>query len=116
MSANGSATLTLTLKDDGGTANGGVDTSAPQTFTITMNPITPIELKITDVAVSLDTGKISFGWAVDPGKTYRVQYKQRLTDTEWIELPTTLASDGSKASITDTISNQVEKYYRVRVE
>ena len=33
----GTATVTLTLKDDGGTANGGVDTSAAQAFTITVN-------------------------------------------------------------------------------
>lgn len=31
----GTATFTVTLKDNGGTANGGVNTSAPQTFTIT---------------------------------------------------------------------------------
>jgi hypothetical protein len=37
--ANGSATITLVLKDDGGTANGGVDTSAPQSFTIVVNAI-----------------------------------------------------------------------------
>jgi CSLREA domain-containing protein len=37
--ANGSATITIVLKDSGGTANGGVDTSAPQTFTITVNPV-----------------------------------------------------------------------------
>ncbi len=36
--ANGSATVTLALKDDGGTANGGQDTSAAQTFTITVTP------------------------------------------------------------------------------
>src|SRR5207237_1302147 len=35
--ANGSATITIVLKDNGGTANGGMDTSAPQTFTITVN-------------------------------------------------------------------------------
>src|SRR6185369_8612470 len=29
--ANGSATITINLKDNGGTANGGVDTSASQT-------------------------------------------------------------------------------------
>jgi hypothetical protein len=29
--------VTVTLRDDGGTANGGVNTSAPQTFTITLN-------------------------------------------------------------------------------
>ena len=37
--ANGSATVTLSLHDDGGTANGGVDTSPPQTFTITVTPV-----------------------------------------------------------------------------
>ena len=33
----GLATVTARLRDDGGTANGGVDTSDPQTFTITVN-------------------------------------------------------------------------------
>jgi large repetitive protein len=37
--ANGSATITLTLSDNGGTANGGVDTSAAVMFTITINPV-----------------------------------------------------------------------------
>jgi hypothetical protein len=34
--ANGVAHTTVMLKDDGGTANGGQDTSLPQTFTITV--------------------------------------------------------------------------------
>jgi hypothetical protein len=34
--AIGSTTVTVTLIDDGGTANGGHDTGAPQTFTITI--------------------------------------------------------------------------------
>lgn len=37
--ANGSADITVVLKDTGGTANGGVDTSTPQTFTITVTPV-----------------------------------------------------------------------------
>lgn len=37
--ANGSATVTVSLHDDGGTANGGIDTSAPQTFTITVTSV-----------------------------------------------------------------------------
>jgi hypothetical protein len=36
---NGSATVTVTLHDDGGTANGGSDTSASQTFTITVTAV-----------------------------------------------------------------------------
>jgi subtilisin-like proprotein convertase family protein len=37
--ANGTATLTLVLRDDGGTANGGVDTSAPQELSITVTAV-----------------------------------------------------------------------------
>src|SRR5439155_993637 len=37
--ANGVATVTVKIHDDGGTANGGVDTSAPQTVTITVTPV-----------------------------------------------------------------------------
>lgn len=37
--ANGNATITVTLADNGGTANGGVDTTPPQSFTITVNPV-----------------------------------------------------------------------------
>src|SRR5207249_1655912 len=37
--ANGPATVTVQIHDDGGTANGGVDTSAAQTFTITVNSV-----------------------------------------------------------------------------
>jgi hypothetical protein len=37
--ANGNATVTVSLSDDGGTANGGQDTSADQTFTITVSAV-----------------------------------------------------------------------------
>jgi VCBS repeat-containing protein len=37
--ANGSATVTINLQDNGGTANGGVDTSANQTFTISVTAV-----------------------------------------------------------------------------
>jgi hypothetical protein len=37
LNAYGRANVTVVLKDNGGTANGGVDTSAPQTFSIIVN-------------------------------------------------------------------------------
>jgi VCBS repeat-containing protein len=37
--AYGSAQVTVVLRDDGGTANGGSDSSAPVTFTITVTPV-----------------------------------------------------------------------------
>ena len=38
LSLGATVTVTVVLHDDGGTANGGVDTSPPQTFTITITP------------------------------------------------------------------------------
>ena len=37
--ANGQATVTVVLKDNGGTAGGGVDASAPKTFVITVTAV-----------------------------------------------------------------------------
>src|SRR5215471_7546928 len=61
--AFGSATITITLKDNGGTANGGVDTSAPQTFTITV-----VAVDIPPVAVN-DTATVTED---DPATTINV--------------------------------------------
>ena len=40
--ANGTATVTVRLQDNGGTANGGQDTSAAQTFTITVTAVNDV--------------------------------------------------------------------------
>src|SRR5204862_2405475 len=67
-SANGSATVYVKLHDDGGIANGGVDTSATQTFTITINAVNdaPSFTKGADQTVSEDAGAQSVtGWATN---------------------------------------------------
>ncbi|MBI2925210.1 MAG: hypothetical protein HYY24_05845, partial [Verrucomicrobia bacterium] len=64
--ANGSATVTVSLKDDGGTANGGVDTSATQAFTITVAAVNdaPTFTKGADQTVNEDAGgQTVVGWA-----------------------------------------------------
>jgi large repetitive protein len=63
--ANGSATVTIFAKDDGGTANGGVDSSAPQTFTITVTSVNdaPSFTSGGDVTVLEDSGSYSQAWA-----------------------------------------------------
>lgn len=62
----GSADITVVLKDDGGTANGGVDTSTPATFKITVTPVNdvPTFTKGADQSVNEDAGFVSIGnWA-----------------------------------------------------
>ena len=61
FNANGTADITIVLKDTGGTANGGVDTSAPQTFTITVNPVNDapqISLQATFVQTNQQTPRL----------------------------------------------------------
>jgi hypothetical protein len=64
--ANGSSIVTVRLHDNGGTADGGQDTSAPQTFTITINPVNdaPSFTKGADQTANEDAGAQSVaGWA-----------------------------------------------------
>src|SRR5204862_1158549 len=63
--ASGSATVTVTLSDNGGIANGGSDTSAPQTFTLTVNSVNdePSFTSGGDVTVNEDSGAYSAAWA-----------------------------------------------------
>ena len=66
--ANGTATVTVWAVDNGGTANGGQDTSAPQTFTVTVTAVNdaPSFTKGPDIIVNEDAGAQSFSnWATN---------------------------------------------------
>ena len=70
--ANGTATVTVTAIDDGGTANGGVNTSATQTFMITVDPVNdaPAFTSGADPVALEDAGPQTItGWAsaIRPG-------------------------------------------------
>ena len=81
LNANGSATVTVRAHDDGGTANGGIDTSAAQTFTISVTPVNdaPSFTKGADQTALEDSGAHSVaGWATaisaGPGETQNVTF------------------------------------------
>ena len=59
--ANGTAEVTVVLKDDDGTANGGVDTSVEHTFTITVTSVNddPTYTLGEDITVNEDSGAYS---------------------------------------------------------
>ena len=64
--AIGSATVSVQIHDNGGTANGGVNTSAAQTFTITVNAVNdaPSFVKGADQTVAEDAGiQVVPNWA-----------------------------------------------------
>jgi len=70
--ANGVAAVTVTAHDDGGTANGGNDTSSPSSFTVTVHSVddAPSFTAGPDQTVLEDSGANSVGtWAsaISPG-------------------------------------------------
>ncbi|MDQ3280457.1 MAG: Ig-like domain-containing protein, partial [Acidobacteriota bacterium] len=69
--ANGTATVSVTISDNGGTANGGVDTSSIQTFAINATAVNdaPSFAKGADVTVLEDSAAFTQGgWATSLSK------------------------------------------------
>ena len=80
--ANGTATVSIVLSDNGGTANGGDDTYATQTFTITVNPVNdePTFTAGLDQVINEDAGAQSIaGWATALNKGAANESTQTLT-------------------------------------
>ncbi len=86
--ANGTATVTVLLHDDGGTAggttatNGGMNTSAAKTFTITVaavNDVPSFTLSDTQIDVTEDVAQSLTGFTVDLSKGPTEESSQTLT-------------------------------------
>ncbi|HEV8435222.1 MAG TPA: Ig-like domain-containing protein, partial [Thermoanaerobaculia bacterium] len=103
--ANGTATVSVTAHDNGGTANGGVDTSAAQTFTITVVPVNdaPSFTKGADVTVLEDSGAytqagwatgISAGPADEAGQTVHFNVTNN-TNSAMFSVQPSVANDGT---------------------
>jgi len=119
---NGSATVTVSLSDNGGTTNGGDDTSTGQTFTITVNPLNdaPVNTVAPSFSGSMSEGKTltaAYGtWNDDAdtgssGITYAYQW-QRADDDSGTGLTDISGATGSTYTL---VSADVGKYIRVKV-
>jgi putative nucleotidyltransferase with HDIG domain len=58
--AHGTATVTISAIDDGGSANGGIDTSSAQTFTITITNLPPTAIADTPSVAENDPAGVIF--------------------------------------------------------
>jgi hypothetical protein len=98
--ANGTATVDVKLKDDGGTANGGQDESTVKSFKIKVNAVNdaPTFTSGGNVAVDEDSGAYSAAWATDISEGAANEDTQTLT-FEVTNDNSSLFASGSEPSI-----------------
>ena len=67
-----------------------------------------------EIAAPPILGDVSVSWKAAPGRSYRVQYKDELSETNWKDLTGTVAVVGTRASIVDkTVGTVGRRFYRV---
>jgi hypothetical protein len=58
-------------------------------------------------------GATTVFWKSVPGKSYHVQYKDNLNDPDWTELPGTVITGATTASVVDANPTSSHRFYRV---
>lgn len=52
-------------------------------------------------------------WQTYPGKTYRVQFKNDLNETNWARVGSDAVAGGAALSITNSTSASPQRFYRI---
>jgi hypothetical protein len=88
------------------TDNGAPALSATRTFTVTVR--TPPRADI-----SLSGGRVTLGFATEPGRTYRVEYNDNLNTTDWHPLGAAILANTTSLSVPDDIGGNPQRFYRI---
>jgi hypothetical protein len=55
-------------------------------------------------------------WSAQLGKTYHVEYRESLIDSNWLESTGSVWFDGSRAYFMTPASSPTNRFYRIRLE
>jgi hypothetical protein len=72
----------------------------------------PVPFAITSITVSDELATIT--WESVSNRTYRLQYKNEITDPVWIELPEDVVATGPSCAITNATGGATHRFYRVK--
>jgi hypothetical protein len=65
-------------------------------------------------SISRNGEAISITFNTLSGHTYRVQYKEKLEDTEWIQLGSDQPASSESLTLPDNLGANTQRFYRVR--
>jgi hypothetical protein len=105
MAALGTNALTVVVTD-----NGVPPMSDSKSFLVVVEP----PLQFTSVRPD-GSGHINFTFNSVPGQTYQLQYKNNLNSPQWTLLGSPVAGTGGPLSLSDTMTGQPQRFYRVVV-
>jgi hypothetical protein len=97
----GTNTLTLRVTDNGSPAN-----STPGLLRVVVLPALRATIGRSGEAVSITFNTTS-------GRTYRVMYKDNLTDSEWTQLGDDQVANSDSLTLPDTLSSSTQRFYRI---
>jgi hypothetical protein len=80
--------------------------TASRSFTVTVL----FELR---TAITLSADSVFIQFASVAGRTYRLEYKERLTDESWTRLGTDTIAAASVLTFTNTTAVAFQRFYRV---
>lgn len=107
--AAGTATFTVVVRDNGGTANGGVDLSAPQTFTIRVEQVAVVQFAAATVAAAenLRSASITVTRTGNLASAVTVQFSTAdgtaRADSDYTAVSQTLTFAAGQTSLTVTV-------------
>jgi hypothetical protein len=106
--AQGPSTNTLTTVV---TDNGVPPLSATNSFTVTV--VSPA--KPPTITWIMNNGDVVLTWDSTAGTTYRLQYKNQLEETDWLDQLPDVTATGSVTTVTNTLNSHTSGYFRILV-
>jgi len=88
-----------------GTTSGGGLVGGGTVFRLTIVP----EFQ----AVTLTNATLNLTWSTEAGGTYQLQYNSDLSSTNWINLGSPFTATGPTLSTTDSLTNALQRFYRL---
>jgi hypothetical protein len=67
------------------------------------------------IEASVAFGVLTLKWEAVPGRLYRVEFKNNLSDREWTPLRSDIRASVATGVATDSLSAEAQRFYRVRL-
>jgi hypothetical protein len=58
---------------------------------------------------------VTLSWETLPGKTYRLEYKERLDDSAWIPLGDPHRANATSLTVSDQLGIRPQRFYRLSI-